>query len=827
MRAYERFADKGYHTSIATSFGIDFDAYENIVLPRIRGAGCRNNMVITDSRMLTHALGGASALPRQAGKLYSVAGAPSAGLFHPKLFLQLGRKGGRLLIGSANLTAPGLAGNLELVALITCGSEPDGEQRLIAQAWDYLSSLIDPNDPMLPAQREWMLNRTPWLRTATVADGIETLADESAAALLIANRTTGIAARYADQIKENVTRLVVISPYWDERLGALSYLNERLAPKTIAALIDPETALFPQDAAITLPNLTIYRREGFQPGRFMHAKILIAETATADHVLIGSSNCTLAALGSASIAGSNDEANLYRRLLPETAIAALGLESRLGDEQRVSPAELPSFNIEDDIPLQTLDGQRSGIFALRGSTLTWQPASAVSEPERCSIDLLTTAGSPLDAKITALEAADSQKRRYEIVTIDEEPAFAQVIGPQGERFVPAIITQIDTLQAAIRETHSRKTENALAQLDGETEASLALLEVLDVLEKIEETDSEAAGEGVSIPKTQKQSDHGENQAYQTLGYEKFSAGRRPHQEGPVLHNSLGGSDVSIVRGFLNRIVGLNALLSASEEDDEEALKASFNLGDETDDALGDLAAGEEFDGKPKEQTPVPPDEEARRRKVTQRRATKEQLVTAATNFTKRIAIKQEADALTTSDFLRLRALLMIICAAAWKGTDAPEGDQTGRTALQVLAVEGDSDSWPIVMGRLLFKVFGGTKPAIYSLKLETSHDQLPADLIECWATCFWCLQACLAARLSPAERARIDRYIAPLTELTYQRTYLSEAELMSDSVTGVMDGMCAQYAIRLGVEIPAIQKLHRTLVGELFVKTKPQVIQHV
>lgn len=820
MRVYERFADKGYHTSIATSFGIDFDAYENIVLPRIRGAGCRNNIVITDYRMLTHALGGASALPRQAGKLYSVAGAPSGGLFHPKLFLQLGRKGGRLLIGSANLTAPGLAGNLELVALITCGSEPDGEQRLIAQAWGYLSGLIDPNDPMLPSQREWMLNRTPWLRTATAADGIEKLADESAAALLIANRTTGIATRYADQIKESVTRLIVISPYWDERLGALSYLNERLAPKLIAALIDPETALFPQDATHTLPNLTLYRRKGFQPGRFIHAKILIAETATADHVLIGSANCTLAALGNASSVGSNDEASLYRRLPAGTAIATLGLESRLANELRVSPAELPSFNIQDDIPLQTLDGQRSGIFALRGSTLTWQPTNNISEPEHCSIDLLTTFGGPLNVRITALDTADSQKRRFEIETIDEAPGFAQVIGPQGARFVPAIITQIDTLQAAIRETHSRKTENALAQLDGETEASLALLEVLDVLEKIEETDTEAAGEGVSIPKTQKQSDGGENQTYQTLSYEKFIAGRRPHQEGPVLHNSLGGSDVSIVRGFLNRIVGLSTLLSPTEEEDEEALKASFNLGDETGDAAGDLAAGEEFDGKPKEQTPVPADEEARRRKVKQRKATKEQLVTAATNFTKRIAIKQAADALSTRDFLRLRALLMIICAAAWKATDDPEDDQTGRTALQVLAVEGDSDSWPIVMGRMLFKVFGGTKPAIRSLKLETSHDQLPADLIECWATCFWCLQACIAAPLSPTERSRIDRYIAPLTEMTYNRTYLTEVELRSESVTSIMDGMSQQYAHRLGIDEECIVKLHALLCRKILDKVE-------
>ena len=95
MKLYERFADKTYHTSIATTFGIDFDAYESIVLPRLRGAGCRNNIVIADSCMLTHALRGASILPRQAGKLYTVSGASAPGVFHPKVFLQLGRREGR------------------------------------------------------------------------------------------------------------------------------------------------------------------------------------------------------------------------------------------------------------------------------------------------------------------------------------------------------------------------------------------------------------------------------------------------------------------------------------------------------------------------------------------------------------------------------------------------------------------------------------------------------------------------------------------------------------------------------------------------------------
>lgn len=108
MKLYERFADKDFHTSIASTFGIDFEAFESIVLPRLRGAGCRNNVLLPDSSMLTHALNGASALPQHAGRLYSVRGSGAAGVFHPKVFLQVGRRRGRLIVSSANMTTPGL-----------------------------------------------------------------------------------------------------------------------------------------------------------------------------------------------------------------------------------------------------------------------------------------------------------------------------------------------------------------------------------------------------------------------------------------------------------------------------------------------------------------------------------------------------------------------------------------------------------------------------------------------------------------------------------------------------------------------------------------------
>ena len=128
MKLYERFGDRGFHTTVFTTFGVDFDAYESIALSRLRGSGCHNNILVADQRMLTHALSGASAAPKFAGRLYSVSGASASGVFHSKIILQLGRRQGRLIIGSANATASGLAGNLELVGVIECDHEENNAQ---------------------------------------------------------------------------------------------------------------------------------------------------------------------------------------------------------------------------------------------------------------------------------------------------------------------------------------------------------------------------------------------------------------------------------------------------------------------------------------------------------------------------------------------------------------------------------------------------------------------------------------------------------------------------------------------------------------------------
>ncbi len=816
MRLYERFGDKGYHTSIATTFGIDFDAYESIVLPRLRGAGCRNNIVITDGRMLTHALSGASMLPRQAGKLYTVSGVNAAGVFHPKLFLQLGRRGGRLIVSSANLTASGLAGNLELMEALACDETDSGEQRLIASAWAYAARLIDYTQQGLAGQRDWMQARTPWLGAAHPTPDAVGLSDGTVAALLTTGGPVGIGRQFAEKIDGPVTRLAVISPYWDNDLAALRYLAERLSAAEVCVLLDPERRAFPTQAMGSIHNLQLYERGEFRKGRFIHAKAIIAQTAMGDHILIGSANCSSAALGLEGFAGINEEVCIYRQLPAGSVLPVLGLTDVFTDDRRVDPGTLDPPVPGDDLPLAELGIQSPGQFECRVDTLLWSPEN-VDNPAVCSIGLLDHDGQPLACALTPLPRDAGGRLRFQISDAQERPSFARVSYPDGRTSAPAIVTLIDHLRAVIRETMSRRTENALRQLDSETEASLALLDVLDVLEKIEMGVAKAT-DSLSIPKAGKSDDDAPDAAqYRTLSYHDFIAGRRPRSAGAqATHNSLAGTEVAIVRNFLNRIIGLKEESVDDEDGDENALKDAFDLGDETANPEAAIAAGEEFGKNDKEPSDEQRAEAERRRNAAQRKSTKEQILQGVKSFGARTKARQEAGALTSYDILRLRALLMIVCTAAKAAPKPAARDGTSASRLEVLPPEGDPDSWPVVVGRLLFLFFGGKNPAIRDLYLSVDHDQVPDDIIESLATCYWCLQPSCLTPLSNGEHDRITRLLTPPAERAYLLTLPSESELLGDDVMTIMDRMSARYAEKLGIDPAAILEGHETLVHRLF-----------
>jgi hypothetical protein len=587
MKLYERFGERGYHTSLITSFGLDFDAYENVVLPRLRGAGCHNNILLCDGALLTQSLADSSSLPRYAGRLYTANGAKAAGVFHPKLFVQLGRNGGRIIVSSANMTASGLAGNLELAGEFACGTEDSGEQRLVAQAWTYALRHCDRTGQALDVQIAWAEARTPWLRHAVQTREPVELEDKTTASLLTTGERTGIGERFVAHIDDMpVKRLVIVSPYWDGTLKALGFIARTLSPAKTDLLIDSAAGLFPVTALKKLKDLRLFDREEFCKGRFLHAKAVIAQTRKADHILYGSANCTIAALGTKGFAGENEEVCMYRRFPAGTVLDSLELTELLDPSREVDPDKLEESENEDELDLE---------------------------------------------------------------------AWAM--------------------------------------------------------------------------------DRGEN----------FDA-------------------------------------DVDDKSPEEKLR------------------------------------EEQRRKTAQRKATRGQIADAVSAFNEQISERRPGDALTTFDVLRLRALLMIVAAAGWAGRETDAEGSRGRTSLQVLPVQDGAESWPRLMGQVLFGFFGGNDPAIRHVRIDALHEQFTDDILESWATCFWCLHACLGAPCSKEEHAALERYILALAEKLYRLTGFKEDELLTPDIKLVMERMSERFSGRLGLDSVALRKGHASFVKSIFEK---------
>ncbi len=805
MKLYQQFVERGYHTSIVTTFGLDFDTYETIVLPRLRGAGCRNNIIVADGRMLTLALDRRSSLPRRAGSHYTVSGAGGrGGVFHPKLLLQVGRDRARLMLGSANMTAAGLAGNLELVATFRSAGDGGAERRLIVQAWRYIERFLSPEQA---DQARWMLARSPWIADGDVADDPIRLNDGTEGMLVLSGDDEGIGQRFSQLVNGPVRRLIVLSPYWDPALGALVDLTHQLEPKRVGVLIDPAIQAFPAEAAERrLPELEVYARKAFGGKRFMHAKAILALTEDADHLLIGSANCTQAALGSGGRAGANAEACVYRRLRSGAALEALRIAALVEEDRRVDVSDLPPMSMGDQIPLECLSARSPGAFALRDDDLRWWPAAAFSDADRCSVSLVDATGSDLSAVVERHPPDQSGALRYLASGMDSPPAFARVTSPEVGDSALAIVTRLDELAEEVREVGSPRAERLRERLElsAGTEATLELLGIIDELEA-HGRGRPALGQAISIPKP-----HSDGEvprlagAHRQMSYDEFMAHRRPYGEESRPPASFAGTDLSLVRGVLNRIAGQEAGASgpSADEADDAAVLAAFDLGDET--AAQGGVETTDFGGE------VRPTSRPGRSPKVLKVATAQEITDAVSNFGEAVRTKCKQGELSATDLLRLRALLMVVCCAGM-----PSSTSAGRLSdLQVLPMSGNEPTWWRSVGRLLFAVFP-TNASGLGLSLTDDRDRVPPDVLECWATCYWCLQACLAAPVAESARRKIHQHIGPLAERVYRLTKLSQEELCSGVVRETMDRMSGRMAERLGVDVGKVAARHEIMAARL------------
>lgn len=308
---------KRYRQCVLTTYVFDPVAFENLLLPQLRRANIRNIIVLVDGGQLEKMLRGQQKGWLGASRGYTIVPVMMSGSFHQKLLLAVGRQEGLLAVGSGNLTSGGMGGNEEIWAAF----HRDGNARkfdgLFGDAWEligkYVAGLVGAQQTAVA----WLPQHALWLKQLVAEADFVDLDEGSRVRLLtssgVANMMTVLEKTAGD---DPVKILTVIAPYFDRDGRALNRLIATFTPDRARCLVDTNFSGFPRE--LTNGARPQVQWKGWKAGvdgdewvyRPLHAKLIHLQFTDREVLLMGSANCSAAALGEGGAPSNNAEASL-------------------------------------------------------------------------------------------------------------------------------------------------------------------------------------------------------------------------------------------------------------------------------------------------------------------------------------------------------------------------------------------------------------------------------------------------------------------------------------------------------------------------------------
>lgn len=318
----------GYEASLITTFNATLPFYEEVVLRKLVGAGCRHNVVLMDQRQCAAAWDSEASRPRLAGYGYTLLPIGVSGAFHPKVCILVGPKKAAILIGSHNLTLSGFGYNREISNWIDINGAKDTEGASILRAvWGMVREWIELERGSVPEQ---LLESA--LAIASFVGPLIANAEEVASTIALAQtpRGSSLFNQLVDCISFTPKRIAVIGAFFDQDQVFISNLKAQWPSAQIVVGIDPDTVQHPGTPVNDAAKYVDARQVWTGKGGYLHAKAIYMESDNAlnDAFVCGSANPSRPAW-MADSSGGNVEAVLLRigqdsrAIAEETAIRSL------------------------------------------------------------------------------------------------------------------------------------------------------------------------------------------------------------------------------------------------------------------------------------------------------------------------------------------------------------------------------------------------------------------------------------------------------------------------------------------------------------------------
>ena len=236
----------------------------------------------------------------------------AAGVFHPKLYLVLGKSSAVGLVGSSNCTSAGIAYNLELASTFSTRVDddsvpPSSSAAMVKQVYGAFRTFSEQNVAVGGFVEQRVFEKAeqeyPWLRQ-DVLDG----ARPGEVAFL-----NSLESPILEQVGKRldgrmVDRISILSPFHDSDLRTLSRFATEWPGAELEIVAQPNYSRLPTSPLARIFSSGVNGRllaATTPPGRRLHAKALAFRTDAGTFWLMGSANATEYGLG-----GGNTETGL-------------------------------------------------------------------------------------------------------------------------------------------------------------------------------------------------------------------------------------------------------------------------------------------------------------------------------------------------------------------------------------------------------------------------------------------------------------------------------------------------------------------------------------
>jgi hypothetical protein len=355
---YEIKKNADFHSVVMTTFSFDFHHFEAQVFKQIKQKGITNVCLFVDEKMLDESIGFATGNLKSLNSSYSVNGISSKGVFHPKIALFVGEKEIMLLQGSGNITSGGHGKNHELFSVLYATTADITQLPLIIETWNYIKDSTKNIKGFSQEKLSWIENNAPLLsKLKSKNHSFHKLSDNIEAALLY-NEKTGIFNQLTALIpNQEITKIRVVSPFYDENGALLLSLSKTFNDCSIEAYLQDKKGIHPHKME-KQKNISFYSWDATERAsktfkkyeRKLHAKLFVFESVDWHYCLLGSPNASIAAFGQENYSGANDEFGVLYKYKKEDFVKELGI---FGGKQKVNPTKPNEIELQNEVEKAT------------------------------------------------------------------------------------------------------------------------------------------------------------------------------------------------------------------------------------------------------------------------------------------------------------------------------------------------------------------------------------------------------------------------------------------------------------------------------------------